>query len=103
MKRFMCIAIIATMVNNISAKTIEFTQEEQTKLIELNRQESKAYTDLQNAEQGALLGNITEDKLGEARSKYEAAKESLEKELSQLSDRAKIEQWLTEHTVGCNN
>lgn len=97
MKKTMFTAFIAVLITTISAKSADFNQAEQLRV--LNQQEDRAYIDLQNAEQAALMGTISSAELKAAQQKYDAIKSQLETALSKLPNRAEIEQWLIDNHI----
>jgi Tfp pilus assembly protein PilO len=97
MKKTIFTVLIAMMITTISAKSPDFNQAEQLRV--LNQQEDRAYIYLQNAEQAALMGTISPADLKAAQQKYDAIKSQLEAELSKLPNRAEIEQWLIDNHI----
>lgn len=98
MKRTIFTILTAVLIiSNVSAKSADFNQAEQ--LLALNQKEDRAYIDLQNAEQDALMGKISPAELKAVQQKYDAIKAQLEEEMAKLPNRPEIEQWLIDNHV----
>jgi hypothetical protein len=73
--------------------------DEQKNVLALDRTENAAYVKLQQAEQDELMGKISPTELETIRHEYDVAKNSLQGALSELPNRAEIEQWLIDNHV----
>lgn len=92
-------ALMTAMLMSTPFAKAPLSDELQHRIVALDRLENKAHEDLQKAEQAALMGKISSNQLRAKRKQYEAAKELLQAELSQLPNRAEIEQWLIDNHV----
>ncbi len=92
-------ALLTAMLISTPFAKAPLSDEQQHRLVELDRLENKAHEDLQKAEQAALMGKISSNQLRAKRMQYETVKESLQAELSKLPNRAEIEQWLIDNHV----
>ncbi|QOL20147.1 hypothetical protein [Candidatus Bodocaedibacter vickermanii] len=99
MKNTVFVLMTALLMTAPFAKAL-LSDEQQHRLVKLDRLENQAHENLQKAEQAALMGKISSNQLRAMRKQYEAAKEVLQAELSKLPNRAEIEQWLIDNHVG---
>jgi hypothetical protein len=73
--------------------------DEQKNILALDSTENATYVKLQQAEQDELMGKISLAELEVIRREYDAAKNSLQEAISDLPNRAEIEQWLIDNHV----
>lgn len=102
MKNIIAVLLLCSSLTAAYATVNDISADDQTRLIELDQQELTAYKKLQNAEQDALNGKISEDELDKVRNHYDQTKNQLEQALSKLPNKTEVEQWLIDqHSRGC--
>lgn len=93
------LTLLATTLIPLTSAKAPLSEELQRQVLELDRKENAAYVRLQQAEQDALMGEISPEQLEAVRKEYEEVQDKLQKELSSLGNRPEIEKWLIDNHV----
>lgn len=98
MKKTIFTLLVTTLMSLTFAKP-PLSEDVQREVLELDREEIKAYVELQQAEQDKLTDTISDEGLDAARKAYDEAKEKLESKLSKLQNRTEVEKLMLDNRV----
>lgn len=98
MKKTVFTLLVTTLMSLTFAKP-PLSEDVKREVLELDREEIKAYVELQQAEQDKLTDTISDEGLDAARKAYDEAKEKLESKLSKLQNRTEVEKLMLDNRV----